>query len=52
MGPIEPGDFHQADFKALEEYEARKRAEPVAKAFVEVAPELAVDKYVMLSCPL
>lgn len=32
IGPIEPRDFVAADFRALEAYEYRKRAEPVVKA--------------------
>ncbi|KAF9478976.1 hypothetical protein BDN70DRAFT_807681 [Pholiota conissans] len=45
VGPIEPGDFRAADFKALEEYEFRKRAEPVVKTLQEVAPQLIEDKF-------
>ncbi|KJA25590.1 glycosyltransferase family 24 protein [Hypholoma sublateritium FD-334 SS-4] len=45
VGPIAPDDFQKPDFAALEEYESRKRAEPVVKALSAVAPQLIEDKY-------
>jgi len=48
VGPIEPGKFHAADFKALEDYEYRKRTEPIVKAMEDVAPLIAKEKYAML----
>ncbi|KAG6885729.1 hypothetical protein C0993_010556 [Termitomyces sp. T159_Od127] len=38
IGPIEKGDFRAVDFAALEDYEIRKRAEPVMKALERVSP--------------
>ena len=37
-------DFHIADFKALEEYEFRKRTEPVVKALRDIASNIIEDK--------
>ncbi|KAJ7136717.1 glycosyltransferase family 24 protein [Mycena epipterygia] len=39
IGPIQAGDFLYADFKTLESYELRRRAEPVIKALESVKPE-------------
>ncbi|KAF8812128.1 hypothetical protein BYT27DRAFT_7133469 [Phlegmacium glaucopus] len=44
VGPIEPGKFRTADFKALEDYEYRKRTEPIVKAMEDVAPLIANNK--------
>lgn len=50
MGPIDKDDFHSADFKALESYEIRKRADPVIKALESVAPSASKQgRYVVLS---
>ncbi|KAJ3505081.1 hypothetical protein NLJ89_g7601 [Agrocybe chaxingu] len=45
VGPVE-GDFRVADFKALEDYEFRKRTEPVLQALQSVAAVILEDKYV------
>lgn len=37
IGPIEKGDFRAVDFAALEDYEIRKRAEPVMKALGSIS---------------
>ncbi|GLB42376.1 putative UDP-glucose:Glycoprotein Glucosyltransferase [Lyophyllum shimeji] len=41
VGPIESGEFCAADFAALENYEFRKRAEPVVKALEAIAPSIS-----------
>ncbi|KAF8905183.1 glycosyltransferase family 24 protein [Gymnopilus junonius] len=46
VGPIPANDFRVADFKTLEDFEFRKRTEPVLKALQEVAPALLEDKFV------
>ncbi|KAG6839745.1 hypothetical protein C0991_012004, partial [Blastosporella zonata] len=38
VGPIVGGDFVTADFAALEDYEIRKRADPIIKALETIAP--------------
>ncbi|KAF8954770.1 hypothetical protein BDZ97DRAFT_1908037 [Flammula alnicola] len=48
VGPIDSGDFRVADFKALEDYEFRKRTESVVKALQEVAPE-SVACFILLT---
>ncbi|KAF9051644.1 glycosyltransferase family 24 protein [Panaeolus papilionaceus] len=45
VGPIGSDGFQPLDFKALEEFEWKKRTEPVLKAFETVIPDLAHDKY-------
>ncbi|KAF5311086.1 hypothetical protein D9619_007791 [Psilocybe cf. subviscida] len=46
IGPIGSSkDFHVADFKGLEEYEHRRRADSVIKALSDVTPKLLEDKY-------
>jgi hypothetical protein len=45
IGPIGSSkDFHIQDFKALEEYEHRRRADSVIKALSDVTPKLLEDK--------
>ncbi|KAJ7130733.1 glycosyltransferase family 24 protein [Mycena crocata] len=39
VGPIREGDFFAADFKTLESYELRRRAEPVITALESIQPE-------------
>ncbi|KAG6833463.1 hypothetical protein H0H87_006830 [Tephrocybe sp. NHM501043] len=38
VGPIEGGDFFASDFAALENYEIRKRSEPIIAALETIAP--------------
>ncbi|PPQ81692.1 hypothetical protein CVT26_007456 [Gymnopilus dilepis] len=45
VGPLPADDFKLADFKTLEDFEFRKRAEPVLQAVQEVAPALIEDKF-------
>ncbi|KAF8155695.1 UDP-glucose:glycoprotein glucosyltransferase-domain-containing protein [Crassisporium funariophilum] len=45
VGPLEPNDFRTADFTALEDYEYRKRTEPVVKALKEIASLNSDDKF-------
>ncbi|PPQ69221.1 hypothetical protein CVT24_000018 [Panaeolus cyanescens] len=45
VGPIGSDGFQSADFKALEEFEWKKRTEPIVKAFETVIPYLSDDKY-------
>ncbi|KAJ7608670.1 UDP-glucose:glycoprotein glucosyltransferase-domain-containing protein [Roridomyces roridus] len=40
VGPIKGGDFVSLDFRTLESYELRRRAEPVMKALQSIKPEL------------
>ncbi|TFK38220.1 UDP-glucose:Glyco protein glucosyltransferase-domain-containing protein [Crucibulum laeve] len=40
VGPIDVGEFHSADFRALEEYELRKRTEPIVAALKSVVPDV------------
>lgn len=48
VGPVGNGDFLSADFKALEVYELRKRAEPVMKALEAVIPSATErDRFVI-----
>ncbi|KAJ7513036.1 glycosyltransferase family 24 protein [Mycena galericulata] len=39
IGPIKGGDFLALDFKTLESYELRRRAQPVLKALESIKPE-------------
>lgn len=46
MGPIGEGEFEAADFTALQQYELRKRVQPVLTALEDVLPEYKqLDKY-------
>ncbi|KDR79892.1 hypothetical protein GALMADRAFT_242006 [Galerina marginata CBS 339.88] len=45
VGPIKGNDFSVADFKALEDYEFRKRTDSIVQALQEVAPLLLEDKH-------
>ncbi|KAF4618673.1 hypothetical protein D9613_009850 [Agrocybe pediades] len=45
VGPIPSDAFKAADFQALEDFEYRKRTEPVVTALKEEAPLLMADKY-------
>ena len=44
IGPIEGNDFLAADFRALEDYEFRKRAEPVWLALADISQSMVTDK--------
>ena len=44
ISPIEGNDFLAADFRALEDYEFRKRAEPVWLALADISQSMVTDK--------
>jgi len=46
VGPIKRGEFRTPDFHALEEYEYRKRVEPIEKAIRDIAPEEVKEPFV------